>query len=54
MPTGGIGDYAAYRDYWLGSFRRLRRSMAAQSEAGCLSCQTRTKVVFHTWERMAE
>lgn len=53
-PSGGIGDYAAYRDYWQGTFRRLRRSMAAQSEGGCLSCQTRTKLAFHTWERMAE
>lgn len=54
IPSGSIGDYAAYRDYWQESFRRLRRSMAAQSEGGCLSCQTRTKVAFHTWERIAE
>lgn len=48
------GDYAAYRRYWQDSFRRLKRSMAAQSDAGCLTCQTQTKVAFHTWEKMPE
>jgi hypothetical protein len=54
IPSGSIGDYADYRDYWQENFKRLRRSMAAQSEGGCLSCQTKSKVVFHTWERMRE
>jgi len=54
MPSVGIGDYAAYQRYWQGTFRRLRRSLAAQSEAGCLSCRTQTKMSFHTWESIPE
>lgn len=54
MPSPPVGDYTAYRRYWQDSFRRLKRSMAAQSDAGCLSCQTKTKLAFHTWEKMPE
>lgn len=54
MPTAGIGDYTAYQRYWQGTFRRLRRSLAAQSEAGCLSCRTETRMTFHTWESIPE
>lgn len=54
MPTSPVGDHSAYRRYWQDSFRRLKRSMAAQSDAGCLTCQTKTKLAFHTWEKMPE
>ena len=50
----GIGSYVDYQRYWQNMIRRLRRSMAAQSEAGCLSCRTTSTMKVHTWESIPE
>jgi GLPGLI family protein len=52
--AGDLPDYEAYRASWKGIARKMEASMGIAESAGCVSCQTRSKIKFYLWEKVLD
>lgn len=48
----GLEGYEAYTDYMQKIFRRIKSTLATAQTGDCLTCETKSVVKLHTWEKI--